>query len=43
VGNAVFTRTAVARKPDERWLLVTSAAHMQTDWLFPRAGRLQIE
>src|SRR3974390_66357 len=33
--NAVFSRTAVAPKPDERWLLVTSAAHMHCDCLFP--------
>src|SRR3974390_2504125 len=33
--NAVFSRTAVAPKPDERRLLVTSAAHMHCDCLFP--------
>ena len=36
--NAVFSRTAVAPKPDERWLLVTFAALMHCDWLFP-SGR----
>ena len=28
VENAVFTRALVNPKPNERWLLVTSAAHM---------------
>jgi uncharacterized SAM-binding protein YcdF (DUF218 family) len=37
--NAVFTRDLVKPKPGERWLLVTSAAHMpRSVGCFRRAG-----
>ena len=39
IENAAFTKQLVAPAPGERWLLVTSAMHIQTrDWGFSRGG-----